>query len=310
MGKGYLRTQLGLLKWNLTEVWPADLRVAKAARLRQSWDKWLESLPPVDASASAGLDLEVHMLCGEKTSDMGMWSSWSLMRFIPQAMFYLHSDGTLSDRTIGRWQRILPRMVVVGLDEANALVQSAWGGRFPHLKRWRERSLIAVQNIDYSLCGTRRYILSMDSDVLCFKPPHEIIAAVESSKSQIRWMHDSMYAYHVPEDEFRKRYGDRLPLRVNGGFWVSERFSEPVFQAMEQELAGWRGVWASDSWWMPQTLLAVACGVIGGKPLDSHRYMMGFGGHSNEYVARHYTGPKFFRPRFFTEGIRAALRGE
>jgi hypothetical protein len=119
-------------------------------------------------------------------------------------------------------------------------------------------------------------------------------------------MQDGSHAYSMLESEFTERYGSRA-LRVNGGFWLAPRFSTEVIALMDQELQRWKKEWRED-YWSVQTLLAVAFARLGGRALDPDRYTIGLGGHRSHFVVRHYPSPKFFRPRFFTEGIPAVLR--
>ena len=305
--RGHLRRTLGLLKWHATEVLPARFRQALMPRLRRRWANRLVSLPSL-AESSDGLDMEIHMLCGEATADMGVWASWSIMRFVPGAALYVHSDGTLQDETFTKWKRIVPQCRLVPKTTADALVAAGFEQKYPLLSTWRTHTVVAPQNIDYFLFGEREYVLGMDSDVLCFRSPELIIQSVRQRLTEALFMRDRMYAYSMPETTFLQRYGALAPTRVNGGFWLSRRLSDADFAFMERELASWDGDWR-DAYWAPQTLLGAAFSRRSGGYLPAHEYVLALGGHTRDAVVRHYLGTRFFRPRFFTEGIPAVIRG-
>lgn len=298
--RSWLRQRLGSAKWHVTEVWPADLRQVRARQLRNDLLARGLLLPPLP-SVEPQMDLEVHMLCGEATADMGIWASWSILRFLRGATLYVHSDGTLTDGTVAAWKGVVPQLQLIDADASERRVNAELAGTCPNLLSWRSRSLMARQNIDYFLFGTSSYVLGMDSDVLCFQNPAALIDAIQLQTRSALWMHDCVYAYSMPEQSFQRRYGNGV-ARVNGGFWLAPRFTLEDFRAMDGELAAWECQWR-DHFWSPQTLLAAAFRNVGGKPLDPESYYLGRGAHRASFVVRHYPSPKFHRPRFFTEGI-------
>jgi len=304
MGKNYLRRLLGALKWRATEVWPAHVRMVLARKLRPRYAAQFRKLPPVAASRDV-LDVEVHMLCGEAQIDMGMWASWSVLRFLPGAAFFLHSDGTITDDSRAIWSRAVPQLEYVSFQAAEEKMSAALTG-LPYLSAWRDKHIMARQAIDYFLYGRKGYVLSFDSDILCFRTPEAILHAIRNRNSSALWMKDSIYAYSMPEPEFEKRYG-RNAIRVNGGFWLAPRFSMVDIAEMERDLSEWKPEWR-DGRWSPQTLLAAAFSRAGGSALNPIQYRLGLGGHRPECVLRHYPTPKYHRPRFFTEGIPALLK--
>jgi hypothetical protein len=301
----YLRSKLGMLKWHLAEVWPSELRARRSVRLRGYYSAALSDLPPI-AGDGPGDAIDVHMLCGEGSSDMGMWSSWSLLRFLPRARFYVHCDGTLKPSTVEQWRELIPDLHYISSADADRRVQEVLAQSCPQLLAWRERMLSARQNIDYFLFGEREKILSLDSDVLCFREPTEVIAGSQNSSRRALWMQDAMYAYSIPADEFASRYGSEVPTRVNGGFWLAPRLQLADWVQMQADLLSWPLDW-QNIWWSQQTLLAVTFSRLGGHALDPMRYFLERGKHRPEMILRHYPSPNSFRPRFFTEGI-AALR--
>lgn len=301
MRERFLLKQLGALKWRVTQVWPAGVRGILAKKLRRKYAVQARLLPTTSAPGEA-LDVEVHMLCGEAQVDMGIWASWSVLRFLPGAAFFLHSDGTIEDRSLATWRRIVPQLEHVAYRDAEEKMHAALAG-LPHLSAWRDTHVMARQPIDYFLYGRKAYVLGLDSDVLCFKAPEVIVNAIRNRETGALWMKDSISAYSMPEPEFEKRYG-RNAARVNGGFWLAPRFSMADMEGMDRDLCAWAPEWR-DSYWSPQTLLAAAFSRSGGSALDPARYMLGLGGQRSGCVLRHYPSPRYHRSRFFTEGIPA-----
>lgn len=275
-----------------------------AQKLRRKYAEQSRLLPAVSAPGDA-LDVEVHMLCGEAQVDMGMWASWSVLRFLPGAAFILHSDGTITEESLSVWRRVVPQLECVACRDVEERMNAALSG-LPHLSAWRKQHAIARQAIDYFLCGRKAYVLGLDSDVLCFKTPEVIINAIRNGNAGALWLKDGIYAYSMPEPEFTKRYGHDA-TRVNGGFWLAPRFSMAHMEGMDHDLSEWEPGWR-DSYWSPQTLLAAAFSRAGGSVLDPARYKLGLGGQRSEYVLRHYPSPVYHRSRFFTEGIPAVMK--
>jgi hypothetical protein len=106
----------------------------EAAAMQAGWiQAATDALPPLPDCGA--VTVEVHTLCGTGQVLMGIWSSYSLMCFVPGARLVVHDDGTLTRADLARWQRPVPRLRVIGREEGRAAVK-AHLARFPHARDW------------------------------------------------------------------------------------------------------------------------------------------------------------------------------
>lgn len=297
-----LRKKAGWIKWQLTEAMWDRLRGRRAERLRPRLLAMAKELPAVSRPPGNGYaPFDVHMLCGHANADMGIWASWSFARFIPDVPFYIHSDGTLTEEDFRLWNSILPGAIVVERGEADDKVREALGASMRTVVDWRETCVVAAQNIDYHLYGTAPYVLSLDSDVLCFRNPVLVRQLAEAGTIDIAYMRDAAYAYSAPVMELEAFAGAEVPLYVNGGFFLGRRFGLADFSFMEESLITMPGPWTTH-YWLQQTLVALWAAKGKHQELPKE-YQMYRGRTRDDSIVRHYSGVVPLRPRFFTEGV-------
>jgi hypothetical protein len=301
--KGRARRILGDLKWRLVDRWPYAILKPFANRRRERYRRQLDRLPPI-RSSDAPVDLEVHMFCGKEHIDMGIWASWSVMRFFENPVLYVHSDGTLGDAEFEQWRGIVPGAVLVSSSEADEKFAAELAGDFPTLSRWRDGYWSARQVIDFHLFGDAHSFLGLDSDVLCFRRPREVEEHLREHRPGFRWNRDLHDFYSADRALLESVAGLAIPAAFNCGFLLSPRLTRDDFAFLDETLE------ALDSasidvfhWAMGQTLYAIcAARDADSAPLPS-TYDVRFGRGPSELVARHYVGLWNVRPKYFLEGV-------
>lgn len=301
------RKFLGDIKYRVVDRWPYAILRAYGNRRREHYRSETSRLPPLPVS-DGRTDIEIHMLCGQAQVDMGIWASWSFMRFCPGSRLYVHSDGTLTPELFAQWQRIVPGSVLITDSEADEKFMSELGQSFPTLAKWRSDYWCAQQVIDYHLFGEAKSLVGMDSDILCFRRPREIEDVVREGQA-FRWGRDLGDHYSVHRRFLESVIGLQAPEALNGGFLACPRFSVDDFAFLERTLKAL--AFASVdvcNWAMAQTLLAaVAARFAAAGPLPSS-YDVTLGRTKADVVTRHYVGVWSVRPRFFVEGVPRLLR--
>ena len=131
-----LKKTLGKWKCKLFDEWPYLRRVKQMPEVRRRLVAKLDGIPTIYSPNP--IKYEIHMLCGHRDYDMGIWASWSLMRFMDGAgKLYVHSDGSLTEEDIKMWKKVIDSLVVIPRDEADAKVASEYREDTKHLYDWR-----------------------------------------------------------------------------------------------------------------------------------------------------------------------------
>lgn len=244
------------------------------------------------------------MLSGHAQADMGVWASWSVLRFLPEARLCVHSDGTLTEADRARWARVVPGARFVSRAEADALCAARLRPRFALLRRWRDAHLLALKLVDGHLLAEADHVLVMDTDVLCFQPPTLVEQCVAGRDGSV-WMTDMHWSYLALPRVLHEALGMTVAPQVNSGFWLAPRAGEADWAMMSWALHCLRNDGRCD-WahaWAEQTMTGIWLSMRdGGRPLP-RTYAVVPGRTPREQVVHHYVGTRTVRPRFFTEGV-------
>ncbi|RYD46873.1 MAG: hypothetical protein EOP85_06565, partial [Verrucomicrobiaceae bacterium] len=231
-----LRKKLGFIKCKVLDEWPYRGRVRAIPRVRNTYRPLVEMLPSLPVFRENVYEL--HMLCGHRDLDMGVWASWSIMRFLDgQSRLYVHSDGTLTKEDEEFWKRIIGEVVVIDRAESDAVVENALAADARHLYPWRCSNWASAQLVDVHFFGTAPTLLIFDSDVLTFSRPEEIVAALTASVPRFGWCRDLRNAYSATPEVLREITGREMPQRLCAGFLVSPRLGKEDFMILDEDIA-------------------------------------------------------------------------
>lgn len=276
----------------------------EAAASREHFLELIDELPPVESDTQSLA--EVHMLCGSKTWDMGVWASWSMMRFLRQARLYVHSDGTLDEEMVSRWRRAVPCSTFVTRQEADDRVRDELALKYPHLYRWRCGYWAGPQLVDMHLVGRSPLWISMDSDVLCFRWPAELERLIRKGRRCYRYNRDTLGRsnYIATPQVLQSFAGATVPESVNAGFGLTGRFGEADWERLDdviERLTRDPSIHFTPSF-QSNTLYAMAHAGLDAEPLPQSYDVYHGPGHAGQTI-RHYVTRVETRSRFFTEGL-------
>lgn len=299
---------------------PRVLRYMRRKRERYLFRRAVESTPPIvvtDGGKQAA-DAEIHVLSGGGSVYDLIAAAKSLYRFLDVPLpLIVHEDGSFRESHFALLARHLPGTRVVRKAIADAEINAALDAqRLPRCRALRDRLVLALKLFDFEFYGRDKRILSLDTDVLFFERPDDLLSALRTARSDFRPMYNeditSMYTW--TPDAVVEELGFSLLPRVNSGLTVVTR-TEPTWDLYEQVLA--MPQVPDSNHYAEQSLQAIVCSRDGGLALPP-RYDVCFrharhgveglgyyeflsqGGLGARVISQHYCGGEPQRRLFYT----------
>ena len=302
-----VRKFVGRAKYNLVDYWPYIPAMNKSVQARERMAASLMTLPALSPNPKP--QHEVHMLCGKKDSDMALWASWSLLRFLPDAHLFIHSDGTFGTDDSRRLCACVGNVSVISKEERDILSERLLREAFPQLYVWRKKNFYGAKFLDFHLYGSSDRFLICDTDVLCFNRPDEVIRILQEGPPSLRWNTDNRTSYLISCDRLKTFVGGGLPEKLNAGFMVTKRWNSEDLAYFDNLLLRLEQSGIDTSHYRCEPSLYVASCIRHASygPL-SEAYSVVGGKTSSRSVIRHYVGVPKIRYRFFLEGVPMLLK--
>lgn len=300
-----IRKQIGQWKCRIVDEWPYLRKHSKIPIYCKAAAGHIDLLPPINTVPGEDC-VEIHMLCGHRDVIMGIWASWSLMRFIQDiAVLVVHSDGTITREDEERWKKIVPHVSIISRDVADTIVEKHLGDCAGLVCKWRNGYGTSPQLIDSHLFGKSHKIIIMDTDVLVFKRPEALIDCLRDENVDFAWCEDVRESYSAPAGLLHEVVGCKMPRRFNCGFIVSKRLSLEDYIWLNRKMRAILDDGRIDlnRYWACQTYYALLAARSGKAKVLPENYSTILGVTSHDCVARHYVGIKRVRFRYYTEGI-------
>jgi hypothetical protein len=245
--------------------------------------------------------MEVHILTSTRDHVLAIWAAASYYAFSGRSdALVIHEYDRLSPRALAHIRRYFPHARIISRAEADAAVRHHLA-HLPRLLWLRQQQPMVLKVTDVVLLGDAPRIILMDSDVLFFREPLELI---RPSLRVHTFSRDLKSVYAVPD----KHPANQFPLApcVCTGVGNIDR-SSVDFAHMERFLDS--GVMDLEvvchTPYIEQTLWALECGRAGFEYLPD-TYTIRLAGDCPDAVAQHYVGP--VRHLFFTEGLPRVAR--
>lgn len=303
-----LRAKLGSVKKAVLDEWPYASKHNCVPAMRASLDSLAASLQQLPEVKKA--DYEIHMLCGRRDVGMGIMASWSIMRFMAgRCALYVHSDGTLDERDAAKWSSIVGGITIVERTRADEVIRQHLAGNAPKLYAWRCSNWASAQLVDVHFFGNAPRMLVMDSDVLVFSRPDEVLRALDGPESCFAWCSDLRECYSADRQLLTEVCGIEPARRLCAGFLVSPRLLMDDFRTLELHIESISsdGRVEIDHFWSCQTYYALMAGESPGSRIFGDAYSNTSGKTHDRQKLRHYVGIPKVRFRYFTEGIPRVL---
>jgi hypothetical protein len=279
------------------------LRAYRRARL---WRRVLDT-PPVRTSMRSPVAVEVHIVCHRLDY---LPAIWALKTFYRAARvdfpLVIHVNGTAEQVVFNRLRSHFPDATLFPRDVADELVEPQLiASGFPRLAAARRSSPFMIKLTDLPLLAGGAVVLGIDSDVLFFAEPQDILERCARPTWRYLFQRDPVSTYNLDQAEALREFGVRLAPRVNTGILIYPR-DLPDMAAFERYLE-YPGV-ARPTGFIEQSLYALHASELGAVDYLPEGYLIDLraGLSYDGLTARHYAGQT--RPLLTTEGMPRVLR--
>jgi hypothetical protein len=219
-----------------------------------------------------------------------------------------HEGGSLRPAYRAALKRHFPQSLVLTAAEAMTGVEAELArGGFTRCLNARRRSFMLMKMIDCVVLSNAQRLLLLDSDVLFFKKPEELIAAGASESSKNLFNRDNGTWYTIRRETAKARYGIDLIPELNAGLGLVRR--ESLTLPMMEEFLADPDI-QSEPWLTEQTLQAL-CGSRVGVELLPETYLVSQSpglttSKGGPLVSKHYPG--LVRHLLYEEGMTHLIR--
>ena len=285
-----------LLRRDLKRGWSAtfhDYR-SKPRIADWSWPFWNQTPQSVP----------VHVLTGEKDYLLCAWMLASWFHFTEETWrVFIHDDGTLPEAARELFRKLFTNARIIPRDEADTRMDKVLAP-YPFCHDYRNKHPLALKIFDFPTFTDSDRFIALDSDVLFFNYPREIMEWVSTKKAECWFNEDVAEGSLITPDNARTDLGVKLWRKVNSGLCLINKAAID-FEFCERAL-GETSILKGHIWRVEQTLFAL-CASRGKGGLLPATYEVSLNKNSEPgIVARHYVGA--VRDRFYGEGLKR-LRG-
>jgi hypothetical protein len=305
-----LREQLSqYLRKSSTWVGFRHLQYEGMWRANRRWRLWSRILttPPIATDPVGTAPVELHVLCYERDYLCALWALKSFYHFSGVTCpLVIHVQGDVARRVTVRLRRHFPAARVITQAEADPAVESWLRARgLVRLLAARRRTPFMLKLTDFPVLSESTHLLTLDSDVLFFRFPAELVEAARTPSTMSLFQRDPESTYNISAERALSELGIRLAPKVNTGIMVSPRESLDLSSC--EEYLGNADV-ARPTGWIEQTLHALCASAHGRVAYLPDTYLVSLETNVNleSLVARHYAGPS--RPLLTSEGMQELVR--
>ena len=246
--------------------------------------------------------IPVHVFTGEADWRMAAWmlASWFCATDLGWSVV-IHDDGTLSTQSGEKLRRICgDKLRIILRAEADSAINPQLRA-FPFCEEYRtsHADSLKIFDIAHFTCGDRCLVL--DSDVLFFQKPREILAWADAENEECWFCEDAVESAIITAAEARDELGVKLWRRVDTGIsllWKTAIDFDFVDRALAQT-----SILRGEPDRVASTLLSLCASQHNVGGLLPKTYEVSIERRAAaDAVARHYSGTT--RERFFGEGLK------
>jgi len=164
-----------------------------------------------------GGDPTVHMLVSSKTWHAGIMAAASFEQHTGRCWkFFIHEDGTVDEVAREKILHVFPDATFVSRREADAKMQDVLKF-YPACADQRSRHNLFLKFSDFAAFAPGQRFLVLDSDVIFYRPPKEILDWVDSGAETCLYNEDTKEKYCIPRGHIGEALGIDLWPRFNSG---------------------------------------------------------------------------------------------
>ncbi len=207
--------------------------------------KRILSSKPVTCGRSS--DLEIHMITSEKDFLDAVWCLKTFYHYSETCpRLVIHEDGSLSAKGTQTFIKHFKNCRIIKRKDADEdLKRFLANHKLCREKRLHEKFYCAMKLFDIFYYASTEKLLYLDSDILFFNKPHEILKCIESNKPFFN--SDYQNAYSMSVSELNNIFEENILPKINAGlmslpksFYVENiDFIERYFEKTENLPAPW-----------------------------------------------------------------------
>jgi hypothetical protein len=246
---------------------------------------------------------EIHVLTSQQD-----WLNliWALKSFYAASgrkyELCIHDDGSLEPSSREQLQKHFPDARLIDREAADREVLPALEN-FPRCRAFRETNHLSPKLFDFRHFLRADRMLLLDSDVLFFENPAELLRRIEDPTYLRNSVNaDIQSGYTVDPVAAGERFGMTIPERFNSGLGVIH--GDSLRLEWIEEFLDFPGI-LGHFWRIEQTLFAL-CSARFGVELLPDEYRVSLARGVEGCVAKHYVGA--VRHLMYGEGIRKLTR--
>jgi hypothetical protein len=199
--------------------------------------------------------LTLTILANKRNFDDSLAALYSFCFWRTSIKVHYHEDGTLSEKDIALLHQIFPGIKVFRRQEQDVkAIQYLNKQGLKGCAKLRQDLVLSLKLIDTILEKDTKYMLMIDSDVLFFKRPDEILKIVDEGVLNGCYNVDVSNVYSYSDEIFSKYLSDKILDRVNSGV-ILHNFDTDAFVFMDSVLENELKLPAS--WHIEQTMMAM-----------------------------------------------------
>lgn len=161
-----------------------------------------------------------HSLICKKDLIMSIWSAKSLNLACNQALcWFFHDDGSLTEEDFQILSYHFPGCSILKrsmTDEKVAPLHS----QFPLTFSMRDKYVMMLKLVDLAVFSEKQLILYVDSDILFFDKPVQLLSLLSNKKNSNFFNRDIQTSYLYTTAELKEYTGIRVPEQINAGLSV------------------------------------------------------------------------------------------
>jgi hypothetical protein len=255
--------------------------------------------------ARAVEDPTVHMLVSSRTWHAGLlaavaWEHHTGRRW----RFFIHEDGTVDDPARTRIRSVLPDVRLVPRSESDVKLRDVLRDH-PDCLAQRSQHNLFLKFTDFAAFAPGERFIVLDSDVIFFRPPAEILEWVDRGSDSYHYNEDTKEKFCIPRAYLEEALGVTMWPRFNSGLVLVPRAA--IDWDLAEKLLSVFEPTAHHPQFFEQTLYALmgsAWGRGGALP-PSYEISWGYFHHRGA-VCRHYVGA-FKHDLLYIEGAPLTL---
>jgi hypothetical protein len=263
---------------------------------RSRMQRLILKTPPVHTAHTGRAEMRV--LTWRRDWKNLLWALKSFYHFAGVDYPLFIHDGGLAPGHAEQLLSHFPNATFIGTAQADARVAAELQRRdLARCLAYRQRNVSTRKLFDFYLFSQADYVISLDSDIVFFRRPQELIVPPSGAPRNL-YNKDCAYWYSLPLEDMEASFGIRPPPLINSGLALVQRTSID-FDRIEGWLAHPK---LFENTWVTEQTLHALCSTLHGVEFlpDTYRVSTDPGLDSNT-ICKHYPG--FFRPLLYEEGM-------